>query len=169
MNWRVRRRLNRNRNLVPVLQCITPATYVSFSSGRRINPLKPSQCTMWISSSVGNGGAGRTCSPANYPGIMAVGAIDIQTKVIRASGSQSFARAFDPLKPNLVAPGKDILSAKLGGGLQTRSSTSMAAAGSIKRSLKMRTWLWPAQRMLMSLYYLSRTTFYRHPCYLLPR
>jgi len=32
---------------------------------------------------VGNGGAGRTCSPANYPGVMAVGAINIQDRLTR--------------------------------------------------------------------------------------
>ncbi len=76
----------------------------------------------------GNSGAGRTCSPANYPGVLAVGAINIRDTVARFSGSQRFTRVPDRTKPNLVAPGVDILSAKPGGGLQTRSGTSMAAA-----------------------------------------
>lgn len=77
---------------------------------------------------VGNRRSGQTCSPANYPGILAVGAINSEDKVARFSGSQIFKRANDHHKPNLVAPGVDILSAKVGGGLQTRSGTSMAAA-----------------------------------------
>ncbi|MBE0698320.1 MAG: S8 family serine peptidase [Anaerolineaceae bacterium] len=76
----------------------------------------------------GNRGAGRTCSPANYPGVVAVGAINPNDKVARFSGSQLFTRTTDSLKPNLVAPGIDIPSAKPGGGLQIRSGTSMAAA-----------------------------------------
>lgn len=77
---------------------------------------------------VGNWGAGHTSSPANYPGVMAVGAIDTRDRVARFSGSQLLARGTDPRKPNLVAPGMDIPSAKPGGGLQLRSGTSMAAA-----------------------------------------
>jgi subtilisin family serine protease len=77
---------------------------------------------------VGNRRSGQTCSPANYPGVIAVGAINAQDKVPRFSGSQIFKRAADFHKPNLVAPGVDIPSAKVGGGLETRSGTSMAAA-----------------------------------------
>lgn len=77
---------------------------------------------------VGNRGTGHTCSPANYAGVIAVGAIDSNDRVARFSGSQLFKRAVDFAKPNLVAPGVDIPSAKPGGGLQTRSGTSMAAA-----------------------------------------
>jgi subtilisin len=77
---------------------------------------------------VGNRGSGRTTSPANYPGVIAVGAINAQDRVPRFSGGQVFQRATDLYKPNLVAPGVDIPSAKPGGGLQLRSGTSMAAA-----------------------------------------
>jgi subtilisin len=77
---------------------------------------------------VGNRGSGHTTSPANYPGVMAVGAINAQDRVPRFSGGQVFKRAADFYKPNLVAPGMDIPSAKPGGGLQLRSGTSMAAA-----------------------------------------
>jgi len=59
---------------------------------------------------------------------LAVGAINTKDKVARFSGSQIFKRAADHHKPNLVAPGVDIPSAKSGGGLQIRSGTSMAAA-----------------------------------------
>jgi subtilisin family serine protease len=77
---------------------------------------------------IGNRGSGRTCSPANYPGVIAVGAITPDDRVARFSGSQMFKRPIDFVKPNLVAPGIEIPSAKPGGGLQTRSGTSMAAA-----------------------------------------
>lgn len=76
----------------------------------------------------GNRGAGRTSSPANYPGVLAVGAINANDRVAHFSGSQLFKRAADFFKPNLVAPGVDIPSAQPGGGLQIRSGTSMAAA-----------------------------------------
>ena len=76
----------------------------------------------------GNRGSGRTCAPANYPGVIAVGAINASDGVAHFSGSQQFRRAADCLKPNLVAPGVGIPSAKPGGGLQIRSGTSMAAA-----------------------------------------
>jgi subtilisin len=77
---------------------------------------------------VGNRGTGRTCSPASYPGVLAVGAINADDHIARFSGSQLFERATDFYKPNLVAPGVDIPSSKPGGGLWTRSGTSMAAA-----------------------------------------
>lgn len=77
---------------------------------------------------VGNRRSGRTVSPANYPGVIAVGAINARDKVPRFSGSQLLKRGADFVKPNLVAPGVDIPSAKPGGGLQIRSGTSMAAA-----------------------------------------
>ena len=77
---------------------------------------------------VGNRGTGRSCSPANYPGVIAVGALDPGDRVVRFSGSQQFKRATGFFKPDLVAPGVDIPSAQPGGGLQVRSGTSMAAA-----------------------------------------
>jgi subtilisin family serine protease len=76
----------------------------------------------------GNRGSGQTSSPANYPGVIAVGAIDARDKVARFSGCQLFKRTTDFFKPNLVAPGVDVPSANPGGGLQIRSGTSMAAA-----------------------------------------
>jgi subtilisin family serine protease len=77
---------------------------------------------------VGNRGTGRSCSPANYGGVMAVGAVNSSDQVVRFSGSQQFKRASAYFKPDLVAPGVDIPSARPGGGLQVRSGTSMAAA-----------------------------------------
>ena len=77
---------------------------------------------------VGNRGTGRSCSPANYAGVIAVGALNPGDRVAPFSGSQQFKRATGFFKPDLVAPGVDIPSARPGGGLQVRSGTSMAAA-----------------------------------------
>lgn len=77
---------------------------------------------------IGNSGRKISHSPANYPGVLAVGAVDQNNRVASFSGSQVFDRPNDPIKPNLVAPGVDILSAKPGGGLSKQSGTSMAAA-----------------------------------------
>ncbi len=77
---------------------------------------------------VGNRGTGRSCYPANYPGVLAVGSINPSDRVAPFSGSQQFKRSTGFFKPDLVAPGVDIPSARPGGGLQVRSGTSMAAA-----------------------------------------
>ena len=77
---------------------------------------------------IGNSGRKISHSPANYPGVLAVGAVDQNNRVASFSGSQVFDRPNDPIKPNLVAPGVDILSAKPGGGLSKQSGTSMATA-----------------------------------------
>jgi subtilisin family serine protease len=77
---------------------------------------------------IGNSGRKSSHSPANYPDVLAVGAVDQNNRVAKFSGSQVFDRPNDPIKPNLVAPGVDILSAKPGGGLSKQSGTSMAAA-----------------------------------------
>ena len=42
------------------------------------------------------------------------------------SSSQRFDRKLDPIVPDLVAPGVDIVSAKPGGGYQSMDGTSMA-------------------------------------------
>lgn len=77
---------------------------------------------------VGNSRGRGSHSPANYPGVIAVGAMDQNGQIAKFSGSQIFDRSNDPIKPNLVAPGVDILSAKPGGGLSKQDGTSMAAA-----------------------------------------
>lgn len=79
-------------------------------------------------SPVGNSGRQVSCSPANYPGVIAVGATDQNNRVAKFSGSQVFDRAIDPIKPNLVAPGMAIVSAEPGGGSNKQDGTSMAAA-----------------------------------------
>ncbi len=77
---------------------------------------------------IGNSGRKVSCSPANYAGMIAVGAVDQNNRIASFSGGQIFDRATDLIKPNLVAPGVDILSAKPYGGLSKQDGTSMAAA-----------------------------------------
>jgi len=76
---------------------------------------------------VGNGGRGTACSPALYPGVLAVGASDAQDRVARFSGDGRFGRADRP-KPALVAPGAGVLTSVPGGRLAAADGTSMAAA-----------------------------------------
>ena len=77
---------------------------------------------------VGNAGIGHSRSPANYPKVLAVGAVDAAGSVPRFSASEKFDRGASPLKPEVLAPGTFILSTKNGGGVEVRTGTSMAAA-----------------------------------------
>lgn len=74
---------------------------------------------------IGNSGAGTGHSPGCYPGALAVGAVDAQGNVAQFSGSYGQG---DALKPELLAPGVDILSATPHGYTKRRSGTSMACA-----------------------------------------
>lgn len=77
---------------------------------------------------IGNDGPGSSCSPANYPQALSVGAVDAQGVVDPSSGSESFPRKVNPLVPDLVMPGVDIVSANAGeGNFRLDSGTSMAA------------------------------------------
>lgn len=75
---------------------------------------------------VGNEGPGTSRSPGNYGEALSVGANDNAGVVASFSSSQRFARTKDPLVPDLVGPGVDVISAKPGGGFQSMSGTSMA-------------------------------------------
>jgi subtilisin len=75
---------------------------------------------------VGNEGPGTSRSPGNYVEPLSVGANDSKGAVAIFSSSQRFIRANDPLVPDLVGPGVDIISARPGGGFQSMSGTSMA-------------------------------------------
>ena len=77
---------------------------------------------------VGNEGPGSSCSPANYPQALSVGAVDADGNVDPSSGSETFPRKVNPLVPDLVMPGVDIVSANAGeGNFRLDSGTSMAA------------------------------------------
>jgi subtilisin len=75
---------------------------------------------------VGNEGPGTSRSPGNYWQALSVGAVDRQLRVADFSSSQRFKRARDPVVPDLVAPGVDVVSARPGGGWQAMDGTSMA-------------------------------------------
>jgi subtilisin family serine protease len=75
---------------------------------------------------VGNEGPGTSRSPGNYVESLSVGACDENGDVAYFSSSQTFQRAQDPLVPDLMAPGVNIISAKPGGGFQMMDGTSMA-------------------------------------------
>jgi subtilisin family serine protease len=75
---------------------------------------------------VGNEYAGSSRSPGNYSEALSVGACDAKGRIADFSSSQRFDRKRDPIVPDLVAPGVDIVSAKPGGGYQSMDGTSMA-------------------------------------------
>ena len=75
---------------------------------------------------VGNEGPGTSRSPGNYVEALSVGANDKNGAVAGFSSSQRFIRTNDPLVPDVVAPGVDVISAKPGGGFQSMSGSSMA-------------------------------------------
>ena len=75
---------------------------------------------------VGNEEAGSSRSPGNYPEALSVGACDGAGRVPEFSSSQRFRRKQDPIVPDMVAPGVDVISARPGGGYQTMDGSSMA-------------------------------------------
>lgn len=75
---------------------------------------------------VGNEYAGTSRSPGNYPEALSVGACDEDDEVADFSSSQRFRRSKDPVVPDLVAPGVNVISAKPGGGYQSMDGSSMA-------------------------------------------
>jgi subtilisin family serine protease len=75
---------------------------------------------------VGNEFAGTSRSPGNYTQALSVGAFNEQGEVADFSSSQIFKRKTDPIVPDLVGPGVDVISAMPGGGFQLMSGSSMA-------------------------------------------
>jgi subtilisin family serine protease len=76
---------------------------------------------------IGNEGPGTSRSPANYPQALSVGAVDASGVVDPRSSSETFPRPVDPLVPDLVMPGVDIVSANAGAAnFRLDSGTSMA-------------------------------------------
>ena len=74
----------------------------------------------------GNEGPGTSRSPGNYYEALSVGAFDESGGVPDFSSSQRFRRLRDPIVPDLVAPGVEVISARPGGGYQSMDGTSMA-------------------------------------------
>jgi subtilisin len=75
---------------------------------------------------VGNEGPGTSRSPGNYGITLSVGANDSGRRVASFSSSQRFKRKTDPLVPDIVAPGVNVISARPGRGYQAMDGTSMA-------------------------------------------
>jgi len=75
---------------------------------------------------VGNEGPGTSRSPGNYAEVLSVGAIDDKKQVADFSSSQRFLRNEDPVVPDLVAPGVNIISARPSNRYQSMDGTSMA-------------------------------------------
>jgi subtilisin family serine protease len=75
---------------------------------------------------VGNEGPGTSRSPGNYAEVLSVGATGPDRVLPRFSSSQRFVREKDPIVPDLVAPGVDVISAVPGGEFKSMSGTSMA-------------------------------------------
>ena len=89
-----------------------------------VNVLRDSKVLPVIA--VGNEGPGTSRSPGNYPKALSVGAHDSSFAVADFSSSQRFKRRSQPLAPDLVAPGVDVVSAAPGGGWRSLSGSSMA-------------------------------------------
>ena len=75
---------------------------------------------------VGNEGPGTSRSPGNYTEALSVGGMDESSFIYEDSSSQRFARPDDPIVPDLVAPGVNVISARPGGGYHSMDGTSMA-------------------------------------------
>ena len=75
---------------------------------------------------VGNDGAGTSRYPGNYAEALSVGAMDSADAVADFSSSQRFKRKQDPIVPDLVGPGVDVVSCVPGGKYMQMSGTSMA-------------------------------------------
>ncbi len=75
---------------------------------------------------IGNEGPGTSRSPGNYSEALSVGACNKKDEVADFSSSRRFNRPKDPIVPDLVGPGVEIVSAMPGGGFQTMDGSSMA-------------------------------------------
>lgn len=81
-----------------------------------------------VVSPIGNRGAGQASAPGYYPESLTVGAVDIDGNIPAFSGSFHQQDTIECYKPDILAPGVDILSAMPGGTIEEKSGTSMAAA-----------------------------------------
>lgn len=75
---------------------------------------------------VGNEGPGTSRSPGNYDTVLSVGNMTVDKQVHFSSSSQYFARQNDPLVPDLVGPGTDVISAAPDNKYVKSTGTSMA-------------------------------------------
>jgi subtilisin family serine protease len=117
MDWAIGKGV-RILNMSLGLRGFTPAflTLSSLLRGRGILPVF----------AVGNEGPGTSRSPGNYVEALSVGACDEDDGVADFSGSQRFARGNDPLVPDLVGPGVNVLSCVPNKQYAAMSGSSMA-------------------------------------------
>lgn len=76
---------------------------------------------------VGNEGPGASRSPGNYAEALSVGSMGRNKTVLSSSSSEDFPRIADPIVPDLVAPGANVVSATPNSGYRSNNGTSMAA------------------------------------------
>lgn len=117
MNWVVGKQvriLNMSLGLIGTSDWFLPVTRILRAKG--ILPVF----------AVGNEGPGSSRYPGNYAEALSVGAIDGNDLVAQFSSSQQFVRKQDPVVPDIVAPGVEIVSCVPGGGYEAMSGTSMA-------------------------------------------
>jgi subtilisin family serine protease len=74
---------------------------------------------------VGNEGPATSRSPGNYDLVLSVGACDVQRKIWIDSSSQKFVRPNDPIVPDVVGPGVDVISAVPNNGWLSLEGSSM--------------------------------------------
>lgn len=64
--------------------------------------------------------------PSTTENAITVGAYDSNTLTVADFSGRGYTRIYNDIKPDIVAPGVEILSAAVGGGLEYRTGTSMA-------------------------------------------
>ena len=81
-----------------------------------------------IVAAIGNGRAGESCSPGNYRQVLSVGALTLDGKVSKGSGSYHTSKTENCLKPDIVANGEQLPALDREGNTIKVSGTSMACA-----------------------------------------
>lgn len=77
-----------------------------------------------VVAAVGNGGVDTSSSPGNYASVIGVGAVDADNRVCGFSGSAKVRRS---VRPDLCAPGENVVSAGKADDFAISTGTSMAA------------------------------------------
>ncbi|WP_214415301.1 S8 family serine peptidase [Sphaerisporangium fuscum] len=91
-----------------------------------VNRLSATKGTLFVVAAGNDGKSGTVNSPGSADAALTVGAVDREDRL--ADFSSRGPRSFDhAVKPDITAPGTDIVAAALGGGYIAHSGTSMAA------------------------------------------
>ena len=80
-----------------------------------------------VVAAIGNDGDKSSSSPANYPSVLSVGAIQSDETMWPDSSSTTLEREDDPIQPDILAPGSLIYSSYPNDSYQMKSGTSQAA------------------------------------------